>query len=733
MIHAATQDANAKPIPRWRLGYSAAVGVLLLSLALVLGAWHTARQNELRLAEAQFRTSAGKLTELVAMKLASVELTARGGVSLFAALQWPSAQHWRNYVGELALDQRFQAVTGLGFAAYVDPAGLASLQVLMRNSSQGNYAIRPRGLRPHYGPIVYLEPLTPENLAAIGYDMYSEPVRQAAMRAAMESGQVRLSGRVRLIQDGGRDVGGMLMYIPVYQGALTPSTPTARRQAMKGWVYVPFRIGRMVRAATEPARGTEHMRIVDVTDARQVVLYEDAGVDSGSSFTYSLHKAVYGRRWRFDFFSGPAQTAAPGLASLDWLLAAGVLAALSLFALMWMLASTQSRAQRLAQAMTDSFRRSEQRFRNAMQYSAIGKALLDTRDAIVEVNPAFARIAGRPAGTLVGVPLSALLDEDTATLQSGNTELLLDGEGEAVRITRTLRRSDGEVRHVELTFAPVPGDPDRDIARLVQMDDVTKRVRAEAAVRALNRTLEARVAARTRELSEANRELESFAYSVSHDLRAPLRGIEGFSRILSERYADALDATGRDYLERVRKATGRMGELIDALLKLSRIGRSGLNVEDVDVSELVEEVVAALADADLGRWVDLRVQPGMRARADRALLHTLLDNLLGNAWKFTRLVDTPRIEVGATQGPDGRTWFEVADNGAGFAPEYANKLFKPFQRLHSQDEFAGHGIGLASVKRIVERHGGEIVAEGVPGQGARFRFTLEPPPVPLPG
>jgi len=156
-------------------------------------------------------------------------------------------------------------------------------------------------------------------------------------------------------------------------------------------------------------------------------------------------------------------------------------------------------------------------------------------------------------------------------------------------------------------------------------------------------------------------------------------------------------------------------------------------VEDVDVSELVEEVVAALADADLGRWVDLRVQPGMRARADRALLHTLLDNLLGNAWKFTRLVDLPRIEVGAMPGPDGRTWFQIADNGAGFAPEYANKLFKPFQRLHSQDEFAGHGIGLASVKRIVERHGGEIVAEGVPGQGARFRFTLEPPPVPLPG
>jgi PAS domain S-box-containing protein len=630
-------------------------------------------------------------------------------------------------VAELGLDRRVPSATGLGFAAYVDPAGLVNLQLLLRNASQGNYEIRPKGVRPQYGPIVYLQPLTPENLAAIGFDMYSEPVRRQAMRAAMESGQPRLSGRVRLVQDSTRDVPGMLMYVPVYQGALTPSTAAARRTALRGWVYLPFRIDAMVQASTAPVRGSERMRIVDVTGPGQTVLYEDPGIYETSTFTYSLPMDMHGRRWRFDFFSGPETQAAPALASLNWLLAAGVLAALSLFALMWMLASTQSRAQRLAAAMTDSYRRSEQRFRNAMQYSAIGKALLDTRGAIVEANPALARIVGRPAESLVGVPFGDLLDRNAAPLHSGNMDLL-DGEGEAVRTTRTLRRADGELRHVELTFAPVPGDPERDIARLVQVDDATERVRAEEAVRALNRTLEARVAARTRELSEANRELESFAYSVSHDLRAPLRGIEGFSRILSERYAGALDATGRDYLQRVRKATGRMGELIDALLKLSRIGRSGLAVEDVDLSELVEEVVAGLADADPGRWVDLRVQPGLRARGDRALLHTLLENLLGNAWKFTRLTEGPRIDVSLVPGDDGRNWFQVADNGAGFAPEYANKLFKPFQRLHSQDEFAGHGIGLASVKRIVERHGGEIVAEGAPGQGARFRFTLEPSP-----
>jgi PAS domain S-box-containing protein len=730
MSDAVSDDGSAPlaPARQRRLGYSAAVAVLLLSLVLVWGAWHTARQNELRLAEAQFRTSAGKLVELVEMQLSGFELTARGGVSLFAAVQWPSPQHWRSYVGELSLHSRFSSVTGLGFAAYVDPGGLANLQLLMRDTHQGNYQIQPRGRRPEYGPIVYLQPQTPENLAAVGFDMFSEPTRRAAMRAAMESGQPRLSGRVRLVQDRERDVAGMLMYVPVYQGALTPSSPAARRAAMKGWVYMPFRVAQMVESATAPARGTERMRIVDVTEPRHVVLYEDVGIDDDSTFGQSLTVKLYGRSWRFDVFSGPTAAAAPGLASLNWLLAAGVVASLSLFALMWMLASTQSRAQRLAVAMTESFRRSEQRFRNAMRYSAIGKALLDTRGTILEANPAFARIVGRPADALVGIPLDMLLDGTSTPLESGSMQRLEDGAGEAVRTTRTLRRSDGATRHVELTFAPVPGDPDRDIARLVQVDDVTERVVAEEAVRALNRTLEARVAARTRELSEANRELEAFAYSVSHDLRAPLRGIEGFSRILSERYAGALDATGRDYLERVRKATGRMGELIDALLKLSRIGRSGLKVEDVDLSALSEEVLAGLADADPARSVELRVHPGLRASGDRALLHNLLENLLGNAWKFTRLAADPWIEVGARVDSDGRTWFHVRDNGAGFAPEYVNKLFKPFQRLHSQDDYAGHGIGLASVKRIVERHGGDISAEGATDGGATFRFTLQPAP-----
>src|SRR5690606_27377857 len=235
------------------------------------------------------------------------------------------------------------------------------------------------------------------------------------------------------------------------------------------------------------------------------------------------------------------------------------------------------------------------------------------------------------------------------------------------------------------------------------------------------RTLEARVASRTRELSLANQELETFAYSVSHDLRAPLRAIDGFSRVLVERYGEKLDDSGRDYLGRVREAAGRMGELIDALLKMSRVSRGELKAELVDLSRIAIEIIDDLRTGDPARAgrTEVVIAPHLRVHGDAALLRNLLGNLLGNAWKFTRDRDPARIELGHDNGE-----FFVRDNGAGFSQEYVDKLFRPFQRLHTQTEFDGYGIGLASSKRIVERHGGVIRAEGRTEVGATFYFTL---------
>lgn len=244
-----------------------------------------------------------------------------------------------------------------------------------------------------------------------------------------------------------------------------------------------------------------------------------------------------------------------------------------------------------------------------------------------------------------------------------------------------------------------------------------------AELKNLNAVLEDRVEQRTRELQVSNQELEAFSYSVSHDLRAPLRTIDGFSLALQEDYADKLNDEGRDYIVRVRNGVQRMGLLIDALLQLSRVTRADLNYETVDLSQLARGVFVELRSSDPGRDVEAVVQPGVVAHADPRLLRIAFENLIGNAWKFTAKTEHARIEFGQDQR-DGRTVYFFRDNGAGFDMQYVSRLFTAFQRLHGDREFRGSGIGLATVSRIIRRHHGEIWAEGEVGHGAAFYFTL---------
>jgi len=225
------------------------------------------------------------------------------------------------------------------------------------------------------------------------------------------------------------------------------------------------------------------------------------------------------------------------------------------------------------------------------------------------------------------------------------------------------------------------------------------------------------------ELLAANTELDAFAYSVSHDLRAPLRSIDGFSQILLEDYAARLDEAGRETLHRVRAASQRMGTLIDDLLKLARVTRAEIRTEDVDLSGMARDIVADLQRTTPERQVEFAIAPGLTARGDARLLRVALDNLLRNSWKYTAKQPAPRVEFASADANGGRA-FMVRDNGAGFDMKYADKLFGVFQRLHSAADFEGTGIGLATVRRIINRHGGRIWAEGAVDRGATFYFTL---------
>lgn len=292
-----------------------------------------------------------------------------------------------------------------------------------------------------------------------------------------------------------------------------------------------------------------------------------------------------------------------------------------------------------------------------------------------------------------------------AVMQTAQTLLYYSLFVGALSVGVVLRRSDATT----VVFLPgmITNLVFANVGMRARFHELAERKRAEAA------------------LVRANAELEAFSYSVAHDLRSPLRGINGFSRLLADEYRDKIDDEGKEYLDRMARSADRMATLIDSLLALARITRTGLNKERIDLSANVESAVKELEAAHPHRKVEIVVQANMTVEGDAVLVRTLLDNLLSNAWKFTARTEAARVTVGCSV-KDGVRVFHVSDNGAGFDMAHAQKLFGPFQRLHAVNDFPGNGIGLATVKRIVERHGGSVWGEGVPDGGAKFSFTLEP-------
>jgi PAS domain S-box-containing protein len=341
---------------------------------------------------------------------------------------------------------------------------------------------------------------------------------------------------------------------------------------------------------------------------------------------------------------------------------------------------------------------------------------------LLAVNEAFSHHYGYDGHEALGLRLTDLYPEEERE-RIADVAARLNGHANVGEWHH--RRKDGSTMTIVATSHDLTYKEKS--ARIAVITDITERKLAEEEIHRLNAELEQRVLQRTAQLEAANRELEAFSYSVSHDLRAPLRAIDGFSRVLLEDHAERLDAEARAFLDRVRRAVQRMGTLIDDLLQLSRVTRTEIRATTVDLTRLAGEIVAELRAATPERLVDVEIGPGIQARGDAPLLRIVLANLIGNAWKFTARTPQARIAFGVARADGGDAYF-VRDNGAGFDMQYAGRLFGAFQRLHSEREFPGTGVGLATVARIVHRHQGTIWAESQPGDGATFYFTLHGPP-----
>ena len=365
---------------------------------------------------------------------------------------------------------------------------------------------------------------------------------------------------------------------------------------------------------------------------------------------------------------------------------------------------------------TDALKQSEEMFRlivsNVKDYAIV---VLDPKGQVISWNGGAQRIKGYTTEEIVGQHFSVFYPPEE--LANGKPDIELKSARELGRFEdESWRvRKDGTRFWANVVVTPLTDDTGRLRGFVKITRDITERKRAAEEI--LRRSME---------LETANKELETFSYSVSHDLRAPLRGIEGFSQALQEDYEQQLDNTARDYLRRICAATHRMGELIDDLLNLARVTRAEIHRESIDLSRLANDVAQEIRSSEPQRMVALKIAEGLQADGDTRLVRVALQNLIGNAWKFTSKCERAEIEFGEKTANGDRAYF-VRDNGAGFDPSYSSRLFGAFQRLHAATEFPGTGIGLATVQRIVHRHGGAVWAEGFVNRGATIYFTLRRP------
>jgi len=701
--------------------------VLMLSLALTYWVWHEDQVKNQENLQEEFDFRVAETIQRIGTRMSSYELALRGAVGLFQASDEVTRAEFRSYVDTLRLDNTLPGIQGIGYALRIDPANRKRHVEGIRSEGFPHYDITPPGERDGYSAIVFLEPFAGANLRAFGYDMHSEAVRRAAMDSARDEGNATLSGKLRLVQEDGRnEQAGFLMYQPVYRKGTPHETPEQRRAALLGWVYAPFRAGNLMAGITgkylhESVSALE-LEIYDAgTISPAALLYQSDDAQSGAvrqaKFIASKNLMIGRHPWTILIRSKPTFEAKLHSEKTTRVAVIGVIGSLLLSLIVWQLVHGRERSFKFARLLNQQLIESEARFRNMADSAPIMIWMADTDLSYFWFNQGWLEFTGRTLKEEAGTGWLAGIHPDNLETRRQTIDEALKHH-RPFKSQHLLRHHDGEHRWVLESAVPRFDDSGRFSGYIGSCTDVT-------ASKVNEQVLEQMMS----EAYAANRAKSEFLATMSHEIRTPMNGVIGMTDLILE---TRLDGEQRRYAQVIRNSAESLLRIINDILDLSKIESGKLEIEQIafnihslldELNELytlraAEKSIAfnSVATPDVPVWV----------RGDPTRIRQILDNFIGNSLKFIQRgqIDL-RVDLLAAEPEHVTLRFAVHDTGIGIAPQQQQKLFTPFSQADSSTtrKYGGTGLGLAICKRLTELMGGEIGLESKVGEGSTFWFS----------
>jgi PAS domain S-box-containing protein len=685
--------------------------VLLACLMITAWAWDFLTQDAERQANRQFQAIAAEIGSAIEQRMVTYEQVLQGGLGLFAASVSVQRNEWQQYVQRLNIEERLPGIQGVGFSVRVAPEDREAHIRSVRAEGFPDYTIKPPGTRPEYTAVMFLEPFNARNRRAFGFDMFSEPVRRAAMERARDSGKAAVSGKVKLVQETGKDVqAGFLMYLPLYRKGVALDTVEQRRAALLGYVFSPFRMNNLMHGILTSQTQSVDLEIFDGDEMSQdTLMFDDDSVPryagrNSAQFTRTGRVDINGRTWTLLLSSLPAFEAQidrqlPRLAAQT-----GIVISMLMFAIIWSLVTNRSRALALAQTMTTTLREREAFISSVVDNAVDGIITIDRNGSVVSFNPAAEKIFGYESAEVLGQNIKMLMPEPYQAEHDGYlAHHVATGERKVIGIGREVSgmRKNGEIFPLDLAVSDMSQGQRSMFTGIVR--DITER-------------------------KKVDRLKNEFVSTVSHELRTPLTSIRGSLGLIAGGVAGELPAQAKSLIDIAYKNSERLISLINDILDVEKIesGKMHFELKPLKLMPLIEHALEANYAYGEQFGVKFGISsaiPEAHVFVDQDRMMQVMSNLLSNAAKFS----PPGERVGVSVArANGKLRVSVSDRGPGIPEDFRDKIFQKFSQADSSDtrQKGGTGLGLSIARAIVEKMDGSMGFESQAGVGTTFYFEL---------